>query len=114
MGFPQSPSEFESDPRISFSKLDNKFILETDEGAEYEYDNVLKRWIPSVGLFMRSAPSFARQGLALRFLSFPRPSSNSQDTSGMGNIGSVGKLEMLPVSYLRPCFPVVLFQFVFL
>jgi len=58
MGFPQSPSEFDSDPRISFSKLDNKFILETDEGAEYEYDNVLKRWIPSVGLFMPSAPVF--------------------------------------------------------
>ena len=46
--FPQDPSEFDADPRISFSKLDNKFILETDEGQEYEYDDALKRWIPSV------------------------------------------------------------------
>ncbi|PKY09033.1 putative nuclear mRNA splicing factor-associated protein [Aspergillus campestris IBT 28561] len=46
--FPQEPSEFDSDPRISFSKLDDKFILETDDGREFEYDTVLKRWIPTV------------------------------------------------------------------
>lgn len=46
--FPQDPSEFDADPRISFSKLDNKFILEADDGQEFEYDDVLKRWIPSV------------------------------------------------------------------
>ena len=48
-GFPESPSEFDNDPRISFSKLDDKFILETDEGTEYEWDNALRRWIPVVG-----------------------------------------------------------------
>ncbi|KAH8425957.1 U2 snRNP complex subunit CUS2 [Aspergillus melleus] len=48
ISFPQDPSEFDSDPRVSFSKLDNKFILETDEGNEFEYDTVLKRWIPTV------------------------------------------------------------------
>jgi HIV Tat-specific factor 1 len=48
-GFPHSPSEFDSDPRISFSKLEDKWILETDEGAEYEYVNGLKRWVPVVG-----------------------------------------------------------------
>ena len=47
-GFPQDPAEFDSDPRISFSKLDNKFILETEDGQEYVYDTVLKRWIPTV------------------------------------------------------------------
>ncbi|OXN08401.1 hypothetical protein CDV58_02164 [Aspergillus fumigatus] len=46
--FPQDPAEFDSDPRISFSKLDNKFILETEDGQEFEYDTVLKRWIPTV------------------------------------------------------------------
>ncbi|BDD54716.1 hypothetical protein MPDQ_000317 [Monascus purpureus] len=46
--FPRDPSEFDSDPRISFSKLDNKFILETEDGQEYEYDTALKRWILSV------------------------------------------------------------------
>lgn len=48
ISFPQDPSEFDNDPRISFSKLDNKFILETDDGNEFEYDSVLKRWIPTV------------------------------------------------------------------
>ncbi|KKK17135.1 nuclear mRNA splicing factor-associated protein [Aspergillus rambellii] len=46
--FPMDPSEFDSDPRISFSKLDDKFILETDDGHEYSYDSVLKRWIPTL------------------------------------------------------------------
>ncbi|KAL4950753.1 hypothetical protein BDW69DRAFT_201950 [Aspergillus filifer] len=46
--FPQDPSDFDSDPRISFSKLDDKFILETDDGQEYSFDNILKRWIPTV------------------------------------------------------------------
>ena len=48
--FPQNPEEFDADPRISFSKVDNKFILETDEGQEYEYDDALKRWVPVVCL----------------------------------------------------------------
>lgn len=47
-GFPSDPSEFDSDPRISFFKLDQKFILETDDGQEFEFDHVLKRWIPIV------------------------------------------------------------------
>ncbi|EGE03248.1 nuclear mRNA splicing factor-associated protein [Trichophyton equinum CBS 127.97] len=45
--FPQ-PDEFDSDPRVSFSKLDNQYILETDNGEEYTYDDALKRWIPSL------------------------------------------------------------------
>lgn len=46
--FPKSPSSFEEDPRISFSKLSNKYLLETEEGGEYEYDDKLRRWIPVV------------------------------------------------------------------
>jgi len=49
-GFPQSPSAFDADDRISFSKLDNKFILETEEGNEFEWDTALRRWIPVVGI----------------------------------------------------------------
>lgn len=48
-GFPQSPSAFDGDERVSFSRLDNMFILETDEGNEYEWDGDLKRWVPVVG-----------------------------------------------------------------
>ncbi|CAL5870656.1 uncharacterized protein PFLUO_LOCUS4896 [Penicillium psychrofluorescens] len=46
--FPLEPSEFDSDPRISFSKLDDKFILETDDGQEFVYDSVIKRWVQTV------------------------------------------------------------------
>ncbi|KAJ9389606.1 hypothetical protein DTO063F5_2099 [Paecilomyces variotii] len=46
--FPRDPEEFDSDPRISFSKLDNKFILETEDGQEFEYDTALKRWVQTV------------------------------------------------------------------
>lgn len=48
-GFPADESEFDADSRVSFSKLDDKFILETDEGTEYEWDTALRRWIPVVG-----------------------------------------------------------------
>lgn len=46
--FPQNPEEFDADSRVSFSKLDNKFILEVDDEHEYEYDDALKRWVPVV------------------------------------------------------------------
>lgn len=46
--FPRSPSAFDADDRISFSRLDNKFILETGEGTEYEWDAALRRWVSVV------------------------------------------------------------------
>ena len=49
--FPQNVEEFDADPRVSFSKLDQKFILEADDGQEYEYDDALKRWVPVVRLY---------------------------------------------------------------
>lgn len=54
--FPKDPAEFDSDPRISFSKLDDKFILEAEDGQEYEYDTALKRWILTV---CANSPSLA-------------------------------------------------------
>ena len=46
--FPSNPEEFDADDRISFSKVDKKFILEAEDGQEYEYDNLQKRWIEVV------------------------------------------------------------------
>lgn len=46
--FPKTIDQFESDPRVSYSKLDNKWILEDDNGEEWEFDEAHKRWIPSV------------------------------------------------------------------
>ncbi|OKL60040.1 hypothetical protein UA08_04530 [Talaromyces atroroseus] len=47
-GFPTDPADFDADPRISFSKLDGKFILETDDGQEFAYDDALKRWVQTI------------------------------------------------------------------
>ena len=46
--FPQNPEEFDADSRVSFSKLANKFILEADNGEEFEFDDALERWVPVV------------------------------------------------------------------
>ncbi|KAI1345108.1 hypothetical protein F5Y15DRAFT_17754 [Xylariaceae sp. FL0016] len=48
LSFPHDPAEFDSDDRISFSKLENKFIGVLNDGSEFEWDNTLKRWIPSI------------------------------------------------------------------
>lgn len=44
--FPTDVQEFDSDDRISFSKLDNKFIAVHDDGTEFEFDAELKKWAP--------------------------------------------------------------------
>lgn len=46
--FPTDPDEFDKDDRISFSRLDNKYIAVQDDGTEYEFDTGLKRWIPII------------------------------------------------------------------
>ncbi|ETS87670.1 hypothetical protein PFICI_01498 [Pestalotiopsis fici W106-1] len=48
LSFPVNPDDFESDDRISFSKLDNKHIAVQDDGTEFEFDTQLKRWIPAL------------------------------------------------------------------
>ncbi|KAL6904443.1 hypothetical protein GGI43DRAFT_400373 [Trichoderma evansii] len=42
--FPTDVQEFDSDDRISFSKLDNKFIAVHDDGTEFEFDAEQKKW----------------------------------------------------------------------
>lgn len=45
--FPTDPSEFDNDDRISFSRLDNKYIaVQESDGTEFEFDTQLRRWIP--------------------------------------------------------------------
>jgi len=46
--FPTTEEEFREDPRISFSRVSGKWMLEADDGSEYEYDGALRRWIPVV------------------------------------------------------------------
>ena len=74
--FPTNPEEFDADSRVSFSKLDNKFILETDDGQEFEFDDVLKRWVPVVC----PQPCSNREGPELQ-----RPFSSTSDGDGESN-----------------------------
>lgn len=46
--FPTNPEEFDADDRISFSKLDNKFVLVQHDGTEFEFDDAIKRWVSTV------------------------------------------------------------------
>ncbi|KAK4162115.1 splicing factor u2af-associated protein 2 [Cladorrhinum sp. PSN259] len=46
--FPTNKEDFDQDDRISFSKLDNKYIAVQDDGTEYEFDEGLKRWVPMI------------------------------------------------------------------
>ena len=45
---PNDPETFDADERISFSKLSNTFLLEAEDGQEFEWDSALKRWVPVV------------------------------------------------------------------
>lgn len=45
--FPTDVQEFDSDDRISFSKLDNKFIAVHEDGSEFEFDAEWRRWVPA-------------------------------------------------------------------
>ncbi|KAF3764808.1 hypothetical protein M406DRAFT_340337 [Cryphonectria parasitica EP155] len=45
--FPTDPAQFDNDDRISFSRLDNKYIaVQESDGTEFEFDAQLKRWVP--------------------------------------------------------------------
>jgi hypothetical protein len=53
-GFPTDPAEFANDPRISFSKPDDTYILETEDGEEYLWNGSLKRWVRQVCDYVKS------------------------------------------------------------
>ncbi len=61
VAFPQAPEDFDNDPRVSFSQLDSKYILEDKDGSEWEYDDKRQKWIPLVRL--HSGPAEYYKGL---------------------------------------------------
>ncbi|KAG8533314.1 uncharacterized protein KY384_002097 [Bacidia gigantensis] len=67
--FPQDPADFDVDSRISFDKLNQKFILEIEDDKgqplEFEYDDGIKRWIPVVddNLLEQQRAAYAVQGV---------------------------------------------------
>ena len=46
--FPTNQDDFDKDDRISFSRLDNKYIAVHDDGTEYEFDPNSRLWIPII------------------------------------------------------------------
>ena len=63
--FPTNPEEFDADDRISFSKVSNTFLLETEDGREFHWDNALRRWTASLddGELARQQEAYAVQGV---------------------------------------------------
>jgi HIV Tat-specific factor 1 len=45
--FPTDEQQFAADERISFSRLDNKYIAVRDDGAEFEFDATRREWVPA-------------------------------------------------------------------
>jgi HIV Tat-specific factor 1 len=46
--FPTTIEHFNSDPRVSFSRQDGKYILEDHDGSEWEWEESLGKWTASV------------------------------------------------------------------
>lgn len=42
---PTAVEVFDQDDRISFSKLDNKYLAVHDDGTEFEFDAASRRWV---------------------------------------------------------------------
>lgn len=99
VSFPTDPREFDGDDRISFSKLDQKFIAVHDDGNEYEFDADSKRWVladenplepPTAGAFNDFAESVSHDtvdGGAKK-----RKNESSHGSEVRSNITSLSKL----------------------
>jgi hypothetical protein len=48
--FPHTREEFTEDERVSFSKEINRFILEAEDGTEWEFNEPLGRWQEAVSV----------------------------------------------------------------
>ena len=48
--FPRRKEDFDNDDRIAFSRADNKYILEDEDGTEWEWTEETGegRWVPVV------------------------------------------------------------------
>ncbi|KAF2401204.1 hypothetical protein EJ06DRAFT_529333 [Trichodelitschia bisporula] len=46
--FPQAREDFTQDPRVSWSKADEKWILEDEDGSEWEFVEGVGKWVPTL------------------------------------------------------------------
>ncbi|KAL8736854.1 MAG: hypothetical protein Q9181_002269 [Wetmoreana brouardii] len=103
--FPTNPEDFDADDRISFSKLDNKFILEADDGQEFEFDDALKRWVPALdnALLEQQRQAYAVQGVDENEPAQPQKKKRKQEhvngedeTGGRANTSKKAKPTLEP------------------
>ncbi|KAL8949231.1 MAG: hypothetical protein Q9222_004648 [Ikaeria aurantiellina] len=88
--FPTDPEDFDADDRVSFSKLANKFILETEDGQEFEFDDALKRWVPVLdnALLEQQRQAYAVQGVDENEPAGPQKKKRKQEyVNGEGEVG---------------------------
>lgn len=86
--FPTDPAEFENDDRISFSRLDNKYIaVQESDGTEFEFDAQLKRWVPS-------ADEDEEALIQMQQSAYGAPDSGSDPRSGNGKKRKQDDLEV--------------------
>lgn len=78
--FPTDPADFENDDRISFSRLDNKYIaVQESDGTEFEFDPQLKRWVP---LADEDEEALMRQQQSAYFSAGPTGEGDAQPVNG--------------------------------
>jgi len=46
--FPTEPEDFDADPRISFSRISSTYVLEDENGDEWEWLASKHKWVPVV------------------------------------------------------------------
>lgn len=63
--FPKTPEDFEQDERVAFSREDDHWILEGEDGSEWEWTEYTKKWVLVVcrlPLNCRSPPAQLQHG----------------------------------------------------
>lgn len=48
VAFPQTEEEFNTDVRVSFDLSNKKHVLEDYDGSEWEWNEKIRKWVPSV------------------------------------------------------------------
>lgn len=63
--FPTTEEEFKNDVRVSFDKLSEKWMLEEDNGDEYEWNPKFAKWVPALNdeLLAQQQSIYAMKGV---------------------------------------------------
>lgn len=48
VAFPRTQEDFDNDYRVSFDKSNKKWVLEDENSGEWEWNEKIEKWVPSV------------------------------------------------------------------